>query len=883
MKLIVLASLALAACSDLQGLQQSTCGNGLIEPGEDCDSPLAHCDRCSIVCFDDNECNAITGGGYICGPDLRCHAPAGTFLRTQPIALDVDALRIADVSQPPDGFGDLLAKSSSAVTVAYGAADGVPATRVSVQAPTSQGPVTFAKLDGDNTLDLLVPTPDGIAAFTFGFGTPSPYTFPQLLEGGGGGMTGQPLMAFSLDDDYVAAVGDGPEGLGLIVLFVGDGEETPVAQAPLCGAAPADFTEGRTSIALAGSPTGTHVMFAALLGSGVSSTVCVLAIDAVTGPAQFVVSEVAKLPGFAPQAKPLLAPLNGPAACPSLIAEPVLGANLALLPGQSTTTATKPCRFLAATPLVRRSVAGTVLTSGSPLGSARLGSSDTAAVLTNGVFRYVSGELQQVYISDRVLDRTVETDLNGDGLVDLVAIGAGQKDLDLLYQIVPLPGMYGFLRVRLPTGAPVDRMLTGEFDGNGHFDIAYVENVDQGDRLMIAYGTADRPLDGRLVGTFTNVFSLLSVTLPDSTDPFEVIDDLAVLYQSVAGEQLALLHGSPQRTMQAFYDPFKFGAPGAPSLAATIPGAFGGGRGGHDLLSLGTMIDPTQPASPPVGLMYVTPTAPDGAIAEFGGRCAISPLLAECSGDGITSSGGGANPSLCLSDASYTTWPVAGRDLAIGIDGSGHAITVDPSTFDLCEETLPSAKTFTSWGDKLALSPAAKPRRIRSLDVISSDPPELGITFAPAAGSSAALAALRTCELVNGVANKPCEDPVKLIAEQAGNVICTDLASGRVFPRSRFDTNEAPVKRDLLVVCGLQPDARAVYRISRFADRSTVTMLFDVATASDIEVGDINGDGIDDIVVIDRADTGATATVYVQCTSRNTDQCEQVVAQEGSK
>ncbi|MBL9016163.1 MAG: VCBS repeat-containing protein [Myxococcales bacterium] len=884
----------LAACSDLRDLGEPTCGNGLIEPGEDCDSPLEHCDRCSIVCAASDDCNAITGGGYVCGPDLRCHAPAGTFLRTQPVHINVDAVRIADVSQPPDGFGDLLAKSSSAVTVAYGAADGLSTARVSVQAPTSQGPVTFAKLDGDETPDVLVPTPDGIAAFTFGFGTPAPYTWPQLLEGGMN--AGQPLMAFSLDDSHVVAIGNNTTGLGVVVMYVAGGGQEVVAQAPLCGAQASDFSEARTAVAFAPSAFGgTHVMLAAGLGTGASSTGCVIAIDS-TGSAQtpFVINEVARQGGFAANTKPVFAHLDGEAICPSLIAQPAVGMNLLRFPGASTGSANKPCRLNPSVPLVRKDTTGQVLTTGSPLGTAPLGGGDHAIVLTNGVFVYrpgASGELAQIYISDRVLDRTAHADLDADGLMDLVALGDSASDLDLLYQIAPAPGLYSFLRVRVPTAAPVSRMLTGDFDGNGRVDIAYVERVDAVDRLMIAYGTADRPLEGQLAGSFTNVFSVLAVSIPDSGDPFSVIDDLAVLYTSAAGEQLAILHGSPQRTMQAYYDPFQIDAQGArTTLSATIPGSFGGGRGGHDLMSLGTVPDPLDPNFAPVGVMYVTPTSQDGAIAMTGGRCAVAPGLMEC--DGVANVpgdvGGGTSAQLCLSNSSYTAWSVGGHDVVIGVDGRGHAVTIDSAKLGACSEnTFPPALTLPTWGDKLVLAPTAKPRRVRSLDVFASDVPELGITFEPGTGQPASLAAVRTCELPGGVATTKCSDPATVIAEQEGAVVCTDLASGNVFPRSRFDPTTPPIKRDLLAVCGASSDQRAVFRISRFSDRSTATKLFDVATASDVEVGDISGDGIDDIVVIDHGagGAGANVTVYVQCTSRNPGDCVQLAAlpEEGTK
>ena len=103
-------------------------------------------------------------------------------------------------------------------------------------------------------------------------------------------------------------------------------------------------------------------------------------------------------------------------------------------------------------------------------------------------------------------------------------------------------------------------------------------------------------------------------------------------------------------------------------------------------------------------------------------------------------------------------------------------------------------------------------------------------------------------------------------------VLCTDLASGRATQVSRFGAPPPPVP-DLFAVCG-PPGLRFVYRVSRFADRTQVDELFAIGQGDEIEVGDVNGDAVDDIVVLERGATESTLHVYTQCTSRNAFDCE---------
>ncbi|HUS28648.1 MAG TPA: hypothetical protein VMZ53_09065, partial [Kofleriaceae bacterium] len=63
-----------AACTDFSTPDRGVCGNGLLEPGEDCDSSDATCVKCAVACSTSAQCPS---SAYACGVDGFCHAPGG--------------------------------------------------------------------------------------------------------------------------------------------------------------------------------------------------------------------------------------------------------------------------------------------------------------------------------------------------------------------------------------------------------------------------------------------------------------------------------------------------------------------------------------------------------------------------------------------------------------------------------------------------------------------------------------------------------------------------------------------------------------------------------------------------------------------------------------
>src|SRR5262249_49329282 len=128
--------------------------------------------------------------------------------------------------------------------------------------------------------------------------------------------------------------------------------------------------------------------------------------------------------------------------------------------------------------------------------------------------------------------------------------------------------------------------------GNGKNDIAYTERVAGHQRMMIAYGTADRPLPPVQVAAFADVASVTPLEMPDSVDTLNIATDLAVIQPGGNGalSSISLLHGSQQRTMLSFYDPRSVKNT---TFRGSVVGEFVGADK-PDLLAIGTALAETR-------------------------------------------------------------------------------------------------------------------------------------------------------------------------------------------------------------------------------------------------------------------------------------------------
>jgi len=106
-----------------------------------------------------------------------------------------------------DFYGDVISVSGTSLTVHYGDAFGDLAFEASTLIPALRGEPTFADIDGDASTDVVIPTADGVAAYS------SPYqccrrtrsssmSATRQMCGDGRRLEGQPFEVFPLDDTH---------------------------------------------------------------------------------------------------------------------------------------------------------------------------------------------------------------------------------------------------------------------------------------------------------------------------------------------------------------------------------------------------------------------------------------------------------------------------------------------------------------------------------------------------------------------------------------------------------------------------------------------------------------------------------------------------------
>ena len=476
------------------------------------------------------------------------------------------------------------------------------------------------------------------------------------------------------------------------------------------------------------------------------------------------------------------------------------------------------------------------------------GAGGAGIVLSTGVyaFRIASQSLQEVYRSDRTLSASSFADLDGDGAPDVVATGGGADDIDLLYRL-PL----GFLRFRFDTGSPVLSFLIGDYDGNRVADIAYVEKRLKDERLLIAYGTSDKLLPGLTVGTFAHVLSMIPGEIPDSTDRLNVVSDLALLYDVGLGSQLSLLHGSPQRTMLAFFDPRRQPVDPESLFRGVVAGNFGGNGLGNDVIA----VEQTGTTN-----LWLSRGAMGGDL-DSGQNSSLASDIKTCDAVSLP------NGPFCIAGAMYAAWPLAAdRDMVVGFDTKHEVVAFDPRAL------LPNKEAVLArFPDKMIATSDAAVRSVQTV-AAADGTSRLVVSLGP----SAAVAGSRTVGGVNVCTFDPAVGPdcvelgAAITEAVGGSFTCVDAAPARVVAASRFSP-PAETSPELVVLCH---DIAGTDRLFRVAiDGTRIEPLLDIDAADALQIGDVTGDAIDDLVLIDSTGGVPTMRLVRQCNSRDVGDC----------
>lgn len=869
---VVLASvLAASACTSFDALDRGVCGNGLVEAGEDCDSSEARCVRCAVTCTTAAEC---PHAGYACGVDGVCHAPGGVLGAAVPAGpFQVTDVAIEDLDR--DGIGDAIGVSRTSIAIHHGEPGGRLDRVETVITPAQIAPPTFSDLDGDGTTDVAIATPDGLVSYGSPFGTLAPMPVrSDVIEGGI--LDVRHILRVSALTAGVFFADNGRISLGVIDLSNEANSTLALPCAARLGSvSPSAFSSAKVDFyAVSQSDAVISIAFETS-----PRALCVLALRK---PLLFpwTVTDItpANAPGLARRAT--LADLESDAdACPGLVNSDGGGGDLRYWDGRMAATGCvlDPGSTPAGSPLPAASSGDVAAVGRVPLKPAFPGLAADMLVLTDGVYAVLPPgsilgppALARLYASVRPLASALHTDFDLDGLVDAVLVPASEDDVDVLFRRPNafFPAIPGYVVYRVDTASPVVRAELGDFDGNGRDDLALLEQLTGYQRLVVAFADSDYFSPPVAVATFEDVIGMASAPIPSSEDLAAATDDLLLIQPPAAGamsSSLTVLSGSAQRTLIAFFDP-RSTEGGDPSdrdrtrFVGTFAGA-GAGPGPRSLFAVAIDQRPhvTLDRTPPqVWRMDGTPSGPAASVT--------APLattgLADCSGTPVVGSG------LCVDDAIVLAWPgPAGQDAAIAIDRAqpAHAARIVGGAM-VTATALPALAA--------ALPAAASVRALSPADLDGDGVLDLVVAATPR--EAAGTGALVVCAMADGVP-QACEDLMPaIVAELAAQgeppMACVDAAPARIRARGPFDGQATPVADDLVVVCGGDTGS-TIFRVERGAGLVVTPLARSPLRLARLHVGDVTGDGLDDVLAIE-GDSGARSlVVFPQCSSRDAVAC----------
>ncbi len=878
MRSAIVAVILAAACTDFAPIERGVCGNGLLEAGEDCDSDDATCVRCAVTCTTSADCPT---SDYACGVDGVCHAPGGALGRPHSAgSFQASELRITDIDH--DGIGDAVGLSRTSVMIRHGEATAQLATIDSIVTPTQTGPAAFGDLDGDGSLDLALTTADGLVSYSSPYGE---LTATAVNSGLTDQQTGEPLdlrTFFHVAPLVFAGFLVDPATNNVAAIAM-DGSQNasgnPVIVAPCLarlGPIKANQFDAAT-IDVYNVSRDDADQFDAVVSfvvAGATRRSCVLAVHRAAPqllqafPA-ITMTDITPASFGAPAKRPLLADLDTDAdPCPGVVKTDGGPGGLVYYDG-SQASSTAPCT-VSNTPTTLPAIpapATAELVGHAPVRpSVALVASD-ALVTSEGVYPYLptgipivspSPQFSQVYRTSRKIALVDHGDFNGDGNVDAVLAAAGEQDLDILFRV---PNEAGFNLVRVDTTSTITHLQVGDYDANRIADIAYTERFGSYERLMVAFGTADRPLAATSMGIFPGVLALSRIGFPDSVDYLNVADDLVVISPPVAANtalRMSLMHGSPQRTLLSYFDPRPDAAQGETLFRGAVIGNFMS-SGAPEHADLIAIAPPTAAAISTPGKDIVRawriPGTADGLDATTTPGVSLEGLV-DCS---LNSTG-----KLCLDLARYIAFPTAdNHDVVIGVDRSNKVVMVDPWA---------SPVTATPLDKLTAVIPGSSlVRSLHAADLDGDGVAELIAAFAPT--TSDGVGAIVVCTMQNGVAQS-CEDLVPAIVTSAGIAgteieQCFDATPARLSYRDPMSAVDA--RSDIAVVCG--GNGSSLFRVRRGEAGNDIERLATTGDQLDmVRAGDVTGDHVDDLVLL--AGDGVTSlVVFPQCTSRDVATC----------
>lgn len=855
-------------CTSFDSIDRGVCGNGLIEAAEDCDSNDSSCVRCAVVCSTSSDCPTTD---YACGVDGLCHAPGGSLGAAMPAGpFQINDLAITDIDR--DRIGDVVGVSKTSIAVRYGEPTARLSRTDSLVTPSQLGDAAFGDLDDDGTIDLTIATPDGMVAYGSRYGAiaPIPVGAEQVETGGQvidirhafhiGRLT---LGAFLADAN------------GMVLLAVLDFAGTPVFQAPCAARLGAISVASFSSAALDVYTVGPNDIVISLLTTAAPRRLCVIALHK-PAFANWTLADITPANVGTLARAPVLADLeDDPDKCPGLINNDAGAPGLRYWDGSM---AAGGCTVQAvvspigtALPAIQKP-ASTIAVGRIPLAPGFLNWSSDLLVMSDGIYAHTPGGFGVLYDSQRRLSDATHGDLDGDGMIDGVLIAETEDDIEVFYRrpnaiVAFFPG---FVVLRLDTASRVVSTELGDYDGNGRTDIAMIEQLTDHQRLSVAYGTTDLLLPPRRISAFSTVLSMTSIGFADTDDAAGVTDDLVVLQPPPTGNvapSVTILAGSVLRTMTPYFDPRDDDDPdmNGPLLSdlkrtqirSVMVGRFVQADRHREPIALAIDARDNPLQAPQLWRTLGTPNGPD------------SKKTLGVSTTGFADCVAGVGSGLCARDATFLAWPIsATRDTVIAVDRSApvQAVAFDPGATGAV-----AATPITAITSKLPAGTVV--RSMHPADLDGDGTLELVVSAVSRLPGGTASAIL-VCQVTAGVPTS-CEDvvPAVIAATQGTEQVataCLDAAPARIaFRDSMSGTADT---QDLVVVC--RDDGSSLYRVHRGDVGLEVSVLTRTQTKiGAIRVGDVTGDGLDDVVAIE-GDSGAQSlVVFAQCSSRNLAAC----------
>jgi len=872
MRLAVLAMLA--ACTTFDPIERGVCGNGLIEPGEDCDSPDPSCVACSVACKTGSDC---PNAAYTCGIDGLCHAPSGMFSQpTAPILDLIDQLQVADIDR--DGIGDVVGVSSTSIDVHYGDPGALLASSALYATPLQTGTVAFGDVDGDGVPDATMITQDGIVSFTSPYGALSAAVslFPLV---GSDGQTLDVITTFPISDLAIGLVLGGSANAVIDVVQLeanGTANALDLSCVVPVGDIGSGFVDSYTSVEGSDQSIDTEVaVWTHGSGSGPSNREwCVGAIHLgpppQSGAARAVTFFDLTPTGTPPARRPVFAELDT-AVCPSLVTSDgsgawgdFVGSKVVLADhcgiGSASVALPQPPGDVDGAPL------GHI-----PLAPAIAGYANDLVVLPAGVYAYQAGSGWSAIFKTPVnLTAVASGDLDGDGAIDAAVVGSGGADFDVLYRAVGSGGP-AFVVAPVRTSGVVDQLAIADFDGNGAADVAYTERLLDHEQLSVAFGNPGRDIEQIAEGAFPSVVSLAPVNISDSSDPQSVIADLVVLDQLATGtDALTLLHGSPERAMLSYFEPRTTNDPSRQTpMRQVVTGFFGGGDNRfRDVVSLLPGASATGQTAPGAVAYRL-----DGSVNGLDPGDPIDTVFGEAvNGLGDCTVGSASTGTPCIRDATALAWQTgSAHDVIVAVDHQvpPQAYRIDPWAFAPSgnHSGVYTASVVAAPTAGLGASFTAEAHDAFAFDVDGDGAPELVLAFAPdenAAGTGAGL--VESCAMDQTGTPTSCTDLGALVAAAAPdvtNLTCVDAAAGN-FTAGGPDVT--PAQPALVLLCH---DSSGTSLLARVASGAATILATGLPDLRQIVVGDVTGDGIDDIVAIRGDSDNRSITVLVQCSSHD--------------